>query len=205
VALTRLLPALLVFIGAGCELPRRPCGWDAVIEPGSTYDVSLLERYTTDSMMAAYAEEHDLAVPAPTCTGLDDLHAGEVWGVRVLPPAADQFCSFYRGEITAPPIDIGESLPVVLNDRSHNFIATSGRWDFGAGCDGLWEFTVHAPSDEPFRTQTPEGTPIVVAYRVFEAVPENNAACSAIVGRPATSEGFRCGDAYVASMSPSRP
>lgn len=180
-----------------------PCGWDESLALGASYDVELLEKYTTESTMAVYLPEYDQTRPAPTCDGLGDIAVGETLTVRTTEaPDASQDCSFWFGEITSPSVDLGTRLPIILNNRSYNQLIAAGRWDYGSGCEGIWEFSVHAPEDDPFRPQSSSSIPAVVGYRVFEATAEVAPACAALVGREPEVDGFRCGDAYIASMAP---
>ncbi|RLB54092.1 MAG: hypothetical protein DRJ42_10120 [Deltaproteobacteria bacterium] len=202
-AVTRCLVGAVVLVASlgGCVLDQ-PCGWDEAVSTETDYDVVLLELYTPESTMAVYLPEHDLVPPIPSCGELGDVNVGEVWTLRAHEPVTGQFCSLHAGEITSPSLDLGTPVPVFLNNRSTNFIAASGRRDFGGGCQGGWEFTVHATGDDPFRPASSSIYPIVIAYRVLLAGSTANAACSTLTGQEPTSGDFRCGDAYIASMAP---
>jgi len=199
-----LIRSLILASVLACALSAcgrlEPCGWDESLALGASYDVELLEKYTAESMMAVYLSEYDLTHPAPTCDGLGDIAVGDTLTMRTTrAPSASQDCSFWVAEITSPSVDLGTPLPILLNNRSYNQMDASGRWDFGGGCEGLWEFSVHAPEDDPFRPQTSSSIPVVVGYRVFEGPSE---ACAAVVGHDVTEDVFVCGDAYVVSMAP---
>jgi hypothetical protein len=173
-----------------------------VIEENASYDITLIEQYSEASTTALYFEEHDLTRPAPTCAMLGDATPGETFTVRVLEREPGARCSFFLGEIVAPRVDLGTRIRILLNDREANVIIASGNRDFGGGCRGPWELSIHSPGDNPFREQTPGTVPAVLAYRVFNADGEtSNAACAARIGAD-PSEFFRCGDAFVARMEP---
>jgi hypothetical protein len=185
----------------GCVVPE-PCGWDEILAVGAAYDVALVEKYTAESTTALYRREQDLTHPAPTCDGLEDVGVGDTWTIRVLEPSSSsQRCSFYAGEVVSPAVDLGTPFGVSLNGQAQNQISVSGQWDYGEGCRGIWEFSVHAPGTDPFRTPTPGTIPAVLVYRVFEATVEEGAACSEMLRREPSPDGFRCGDAFVARMA----
>lgn len=188
---------------ASCE-PFAPCGWDEALDLGASFDVELVEAYTPASTTAFYSPMFDLTRPAPTCGALDGIAAGDMLTIRLVdaPSAISMDCSFWDAEITSPPLDLGTPNALIANNRSHNQIIASGRRDFGGGCEGAWEFSLHAPGDDPFMSQEPGATPVLLAYRVFATVPEANAACSALAGREPTTGNFVCGDAFVATMTP---
>lgn len=196
---------LLLVLFAGGVLAScgriEPCGWDEALVLGASYDVEIVEEYTPEATTAFYSDEFGLTRPAETCGALDGLGVGDDVTLRLVQgPSANQRCSMWFAEVTSPVLDLGPRLPGVGNNRSHNQIVTSGRRDFGGGCEGAWEFSVHAPDNDPFATQEPGAVPVVLAYRVFAALPEANAACSALVGREPMDGNFVCGDAFVASM-----
>lgn len=199
-AVVQLVCALVLPSGAGCVV-EQPCGWDEAIDVNAPYDITLVEQYSEASTTALYFEEHDLTRPAPTCGTLGDLAVGETWTINVL-ERPELRCSFYRGEVLSPPVELGTPISILINNRSHNMVAVSGTWDFGDGCRGPWELSIHSPGDNPFREQTPGTIPAVLAYRVFNADGEtSNDACAALFGAD-PSEFFRCGDAFVARMEP---
>ncbi len=193
---------VIFLVVSGCR-NNQPCGWDEELSLGVSYDVELLELYTPESTMAFYLPGLDLTRPAPTCSALDGIDAGDVFTIRLTQaPGTNMRCSYWQGEFVSPPIDLGMRLPGLINNRSYNNLAISGRRDFGGGCVGGWELSLHSPNSDPFAPQPVGGTPVVMAYRVFGAEPEANAACSALVGREPTDGYFTCGDAFVASMRP---
>ena len=76
--------------------------------------------------------------------------------------------------------------------------------DFGGGCVGGWEFTVHAPGDDPFISQQPLALPVVVTYRVFLASRAATATtCATMLGLtpPAPTVDFKCADTFVSTMT----
>lgn len=193
---------VIFLVVSGCR-NNQPCGWDEELSLGVSYDVELLELYTPESTMAFYLPGLDLTRPAPTCSALDGIDAGEVFTIRLTQaPGTNMRCSYWQGEFVSPSLDLGMRLPGLINNRSYNNLTISGHQDFGGGCVGNWEFLVHAPDSEPFAPQWPELTPELLVYRSFSTDIEANAACSALIGREPTTGGFFCGDAFVASMAP---
>ncbi len=202
-AMKRWLGVVLLVI-SGCRV-EQPCGWDEELEEDASYEVTLLEAYTPESTMAFYTPSLGLTRPALSCGALDEVIVGDTFGIRMVQSPRQniaQRCSFWVAEVTFPSIDLGSRLPLLINNQSYNQITVSGSRDFGGGCVGGWELSLHSPNSDPFAPQPVGGTPVVMAYRVFGAEPEANAACSALVGREPTDGYFTCGDAFVASMRP---
>ena len=195
----RALAAVLGLVVAGCWLDP-PCGWDGVIEVGTRYDVQLLERYSVDSTTAEYDPSLDLAPAAQSCGALDEVRGG---GTIAVLPRGTVNCSLWFADIVEPPLDLGPRLLGLVNAATGNRILTSGRRDFGAGCEGAWELSVRSLSDDPFQPHTPGAIPRVVVYRVFAATRGSEEACVGLFGLepPAGDTQLYCGDAFVASMS----
>jgi hypothetical protein len=201
-SMMRPIAALVLLAALGGCRSIGPCGWDEALELGASYDVDLIEAYTPASVTVSYTPALDLTRPAPTCGALDGVAAGDTFTILLNDgPDASQDCSFWFAEITSPSLELGMRNPIIGNNQSHNQIVTSGQRDFGGGCVGGWELSVHAPEDDPFRDQLAGARPVVVAYRIFGAAAEANAACSALVGREPTEGPFTCGDAFAASMT----
>ena len=178
------------------------CGWDPSLAVGATLDVDLVELYTPASTTARYSSEFALTRPAETCAGLDELAVGEPIAVELVQgPSASLDCSFWFGEIVEPDLGLGPQTPGAINNVSLNGIYVGSRRDFGGGCAGTWEFSLHSTGNDPFMDQTAGARPVLMAYRVFRAPTDADAACSALVGRAPTAEPFSCGDAFVARMT----
>ena len=194
---TRLFAAAAT-LATSCEW-YAPCGWDEHLAEGASYDVEIVERYSPESTTVFYGSSLDLTRPAESCGAFDEVAAGETFTVR-LGRVLD--CLFWNAEVTDPPVSLGGRLPLIINNRSHNQIVASTRRDFGGGCTGSWEFSVHAPEDDPFEEQLLGAEPVVVVYRVFAADLGADEACAALRGRPSPGgDEVVCGDAFVASMS----
>lgn len=190
----RLLAATLTL---SCEWDE-PCGWDEHLTAGASYDVEIIERYDAESSTAVYDPSLDLTRPAESCGAFDEVIPGATFVVR-LDRVLD--CSFWNAEVTDPPVSLGTRLALIINNRSYNQIVASTRRDFGGGCIGSWELSVHAPANDPFRVQLPGTLPVVVAYRVFVAAPESLDACAVRLGRePPEGTAVICGDPFVAMM-----
>ncbi len=191
--------ALLAIVAVGCPGPR-PCGWDERLTLGAVYDVQLLELYTPASTTAAFRPGLELVRPAATCGTLDELEAGFEMAIRLTGGGPQpRSCSFWFADVVEPDLGLGDPLPILINNITHNVINASGMRDLGGGCRGLWELTVRAPEDDPFAAQQPDSPPVLVAYRVFESA--DNAECSALAGRTPTGDSFTCGDVFVATMA----
>lgn len=199
---TALIAAAALAVGlAGC-LPLGPCGWDEALALGATYDVSLVELYTPASTTAFYSPEFGLTRSGETCGALDEIAVDVPVAIRLTQgPSASQDCSFWFAEMLDPVLGLGMRNPGLANNQFSNQITVSGRRDFGGGCEGGWEFSLHAPNDNPFVAQRPDSNPVLLAYRVFGTNTTASAACSTLIGREPTSGEFYCGDVFVATMA----
>lgn len=159
------------------------------------------------STMFIYEERLDLARPAQTCGSLDEIAEGETMRIRLVQgpgPHNNLDCSFWLADVTSPAIDLPSPLPGLLNTVNANVAVASGVRDFGGGCSGQWELEVHGATNEPFGPQPPGASPILMVYRVFATNSSlgDPAACAAITGGAVGPDGgFRCGDAWAASIS----
>jgi hypothetical protein len=204
-SMTRALPGVLALAATplllsamGCW-SEPPCGWDGHIEIGTRYDLQLLERYTAESTMALYDPSLDLSPTGDSCGALDEMSAGATITVQ---PRGVVNCAAWFGDVVEPSLDLGPRLSLLMNAAPGNQLLTSGRREFGSGCEGGWEFAVHSLSDDPFQSHSPGSVPVLIVYRVFSASPEAVEACAALLGREVPDDGMLyCGDAFVASMS----
>lgn len=198
-------PGLLLALGSTACVVEQPCGWDRQLELDSSYSVTLQERYTSDATTARYAADLDLTHPAPSCGALDEFDVGTEASISLVQGPGTLDCSFWKADMSVPPIDTRSRIPLVLNNRSSNLIVVSAPRDLGDGCSGSWEFSIHSPFEDPFAPQRVNTAPVVVAYRVFIAAAESHTACAERAGLEPGEGEFRCGDAFVASMARTDP
>lgn len=197
---TALLLTFAALIATSCTW-EPSCRWDEHLRGGASYEIELLERYA-ESTTTTYDPSLDLTRPAPSCGVFDEVAAGQALTVRLQERPISLACSLWNAEVTDPPVSLGPRLSLIINNRSYNQLVASTRRDFGDGCVGSWELSVHAPEDDPFAEQVAGALPVVLAYRVFVAAPEGLDACAALLGRePPEGAAVICGDAFVASMS----
>lgn len=199
---------VLVAIGALCSGCRPSmCGWDEALTRSNAYTVTLDAPYPSASMTASYSVDDDLTrIPIPSCgASFDEVAVAASFDIAFAGPAgASTTCGVRTISITRPSITSTGNYQFVLNDHRNLLRVGLARVISGA-CRGGWEFTVHAPGNDPFASQVPGEPPVVLAYRVFSATPgAEAAACAALLGLPAPgpTEGVECGDAFVATMTP---
>lgn len=197
-----LLVALVATLAVGCRR-YQPCGWDENLTPGGRYGLGFLERYSPESTLATYSPSLDVFVTGadaiPPCPDIDETGVGRTFVVELYGEPPRDWCSVWPFSVVEPALSTdARAATSVFNWHGYNMMIVDGFRDLGGGCYGAWEFTVHAPGNDPFVPQNPLDRPVVLAYRYFTS---DQDACFDVLGLDRTMYDYpRCGDAYIAAM-----